>query len=217
MKRTLLLITAAVLLSACSDTLNDKAEDLIEKDMKTTLVKPDTYDAIETKTDSAFTPQDDPQLFTLFLDIARENVSINTIEQSIADLKENMKNAEQGMNLASTKNDESYRKKHAEFKKYYDECQKQINEIEPKMDVIMERIQEKLEKMNELTSAKRQFIGYKSVHRYSAENQDGKELTDSCYYLFDKNMQKVVLSLPLDKYNVILQSIEACRLSNSGN
>ena len=211
MKRTLLFIATSILLSACSETLNDKAEELIEKDMKQTLVNPSSYDGVETKTDSAFAPYDDPQIFSLFVDIARENVSINTIEQSIAELKTNMENAEKGMSLAKMKNDASYKKKYDEFKRYYEECKKQIESIEPQMEVITDRIKEKVDKMNELSSAPRQFIGYKSTHRYSAKNKEGKELADSCYYLFDKNMSKVVLSLPLTNYNVMLQAIETCR------
>lgn len=211
MKKLILFAVTALTISSCTETLNDKAETLIEKDMENTLVNPKTYDALETETDSAFAPYDDPELFTLVLDIARENIAISQIEQKVEELKANMANAEKGMNMTTIKKSEEYKANYERLKLYYDECKNQIDEIEPKKDDVAERIKDKLEVIKERLAAKREFIGYKSVHRYSAENQNGEELTDSCYYLFDKDMKEVILSLPLNQYNFMQQSFETMK------
>ena len=49
-----------VMLSSCGKSPQDKATAYVEKDMPKSLVKPDSYDPIETKVDSAFAPFDSP-------------------------------------------------------------------------------------------------------------------------------------------------------------
>ena len=197
MKKLLISASAIIIMSGCSNTINDKAEKVIEKDMAKTLVTPDTYNAIETEVDSAFAPLDDPKVFNMILDIAGENVSLNTFESKLAELKENMKNAEKGMNLMNNLKGDKYSEEYKKYKSYYDEYADLVKEIEPQKEVITKRIQEKLQNVTKVLSGKRDFIGFKAIHKYSAENNQGKELTDSCFYLLDKDMNNVLFSFPL--------------------
>lgn len=208
MKKLLIAASAIIVMSGCSNTINDKAEKVIEKDMAKTLVTPDTYNAIETEVDSAFAPLDDPKVFNMILDIAGENVSLNTFESKLAELKENMKNAEKGMNLINNLKGNKYSEEYNKYKSYYDEYADLVKEIEPQKEVITRRIQEKLQNVSKALGGKREFIGFKAIHKYSAENNQGKELTDSCFYLLDKDMNNVLFSFPLDKYRLLKQSME---------
>ena len=66
MKKVLYLILVLIVLAACSQSPEQKAEVLIKDSLKKSLYKPDTYKPVDTKVDSAFTPYDDPKVtFTI--------------------------------------------------------------------------------------------------------------------------------------------------------
>ncbi|WP_315578846.1 hypothetical protein [Hoylesella oralis] len=54
---------AMLLLVSCNFTNEDKARSLIKESMKKTLLIADSYEAVETKLDSAFTPYDSSEFF----------------------------------------------------------------------------------------------------------------------------------------------------------
>ncbi|MBO7115883.1 MAG: hypothetical protein J6V87_02410 [Prevotella sp.] len=55
MKKVLYLILVLIVLAACSQSPEQKAEVLIKDSLKKSLYKPDTYKPVDTKVDSAFT------------------------------------------------------------------------------------------------------------------------------------------------------------------
>ena len=61
MKKYLLFISV-IFLMACTPTREEIIENLIEEEMKQTLVNPEDYEVIETKVDSAFSPNEEPEL-----------------------------------------------------------------------------------------------------------------------------------------------------------
>ncbi len=211
MKKLLLSAITLIIFVSCAETLNDKAEALIKDDMKRTLVNPKSYKAIETKTDSAFAPQDDPLLYSLMLDIARENITISDAESTIAEFNDNMINAENGMKMALKEKRKNYKDDYNKFSKIYDTCKSGKENVELIRDSISNLIGNKLEQIKKRLNTTNQFIGYKSIHKYSAENVSDTELKDSCFYLFDKDMKKVVLSLPLQQYRSLTETLNVIR------
>lgn len=208
MRKTILLAITTLLFASCTETLNDKAEKLIEADMEKTLVKPDTYSAIETRTDSAYAPEDNPELFSIIMQIANENININRVQNTIDELQNNMKNAQTAMNLSKSLKKGDSKDQYNNYKKYYDECARQLELIKPELNKINERVQKYLDNAKNTLEKERSFSGFKSIHTYKAKNYSDKELTDSCYYLFDKDMTKVITSMPLTNYNIIKQMIK---------
>ena len=69
MRRILLGALLVTLFASCSKSLEDKANTLIEEDIKKTLYHPETYDPAETQVDSAFTPFDDPVFYEKTINI----------------------------------------------------------------------------------------------------------------------------------------------------
>ena len=61
MKKVIGFILCLMVLGACSRTQEEKANLLIKEDIQKVLVKPDTYEPIETKLDSAFAPYETPE------------------------------------------------------------------------------------------------------------------------------------------------------------
>ena len=208
MKKLFIAAAAVFMFASCSETIEDKAENIIESDMGKTLVKPDTYDALETKVDSAFAPMDDAAVINMMLRIAGENVSLSTIDSKISELKKNIENAHTNMMFLKKQKIDNSGEAYKKYKEYYDEYSKILKEIEAKKDIISERIEQEFKDVRNALNGDRKFIGYKVTHKYSAENNEGKQLEDSCMYLLDKEMKNVLFSFPLDKYRLIMQSIE---------
>ena len=63
MKKFIYLSFLTLVLVACSQSQEKKAEALIKESLKKSLYKPETYKPVETKVDSAFAPYDDPAFF----------------------------------------------------------------------------------------------------------------------------------------------------------
>ena len=60
MKKNLLFVILALACASCNHSPEEKANALIEVDLKKSLYYPETYNPAETVVDSAFTPFDDP-------------------------------------------------------------------------------------------------------------------------------------------------------------
>ena len=206
MKKILLAALMAAALASCTETMEDKAEVLIEKEMKNTLHNPDTYDALETKVDSAFAPDDNPEVFLLLAEIGSANISLSRCESNIAELKTNMQNAEANINLMSNLKGGNYVEGQKKYREYYEECARQIEKLSAAQDTITTHIGKKLMEVKKVLDARREFVGFKAVHRYSAENKEGKELTENYCYFFDKDMTKITFTIPMDKYDMLKQS-----------
>lgn len=64
MKKILLAVFAvAALMASCQKSNQEKADALVGEEMKKILYFPDSYEAVETVLDSAFSPLDDPALY----------------------------------------------------------------------------------------------------------------------------------------------------------
>ena len=183
--------------ASCSKTPEDKANVLIKEEMSKTLYNPDTYEAIETKIDSAFAPIDDPNFFALVADLGSENLLISQCQDEMNELQLLMNTAEKNKSKDAAK----YLK---DSKNYAGIMQKCIE----KQNSIYESINTKLAKIKEALNAKREFIGFKAMHRYTAKNKDGKQLTEEYCYYFDKDMTKVLLSIPVEKYNLLHETFD---------
>ena len=68
MKKVVFVILA-ILITACSQSPEQKANALIQEKVKNSLYHPETYEAVETIIDSAFAPKDDPAFYEKTLKI----------------------------------------------------------------------------------------------------------------------------------------------------
>ena len=74
MKKLLLLTLTVFSIISCSQSPENKANALIQKDVKNTLSHPESYEALETVVDSAFAPFDDPAFYKKTLMIVKKTV-----------------------------------------------------------------------------------------------------------------------------------------------
>lgn len=194
MKKIFYLAFIAVVMVACDQSLEQKAEALIKESLKKSLYKPETYKPVETKVDSAFAPYDDPTFFEELAELGRMN-------SEYADLEEKAKLAKYSMSIWSGPYMTAYdRGEYQEAKEEYDEANAKIEKLKTKGRKRYEKVAKKLQ-------GERKFIGYKAVHNYRADNNAGNTLIGNTIFFIDENFTEVKYSLEVEEYNQIQEAI----------
>ena len=185
MERILLGALLITLFVSCGKSPEEKANALIEDDIKKVLYHPETYDPAETKIDSAFTPFDDPVFYEKTVQLCKLGMSIDECDRK-------MKNAKSSMSIWSGPYQSAFgRNEYQEAKNEYDENERNKKSIEAKVKKLATELKTMLE--NE-----QQFIGFRARHRYRANNNAGQTIFGETKYLFDKSLSKIVASYDMD-------------------
>ena len=185
MERILLGALLITLFVSCGKSPEEKANALIEDDIKKVLYHPETYDPAETQIDSAFTPFDDPVFYEKTVQMCKLGMSIDECDRK-------MKNAKSSMSIWSGPYQSAFgRNEYQEAKNEYDENERNKKSIEAKVKKLATELKTMLE--NE-----QQFIGFRARHRYRANNNAGQTIFGETKYLFDKSLSKIVASYDMD-------------------
>ena len=185
MERILLGALLITLFVSCGKSPEEKANALIEDDIKKVLYHPETYDPAETQIDSAFTPFDDPVFYEKTVQLCKLGMSIDECDRK-------MKNAKSSMSIWSGPYQSAFgRNEYQEAKNEYDENERNKKSIEAKVQKLATELKTMLD--NE-----QQFIGFKARHRYRANNNAGQTIFGETKYLFDKSLSKIVASYDMD-------------------
>ena len=195
MKNYLYLALLAVVVVACGQSHEKKAEALIKKKKKKTLYKPETYKPVDTKVDSAFAPYDDP----VFLE---EIMEFGKLGEEHEFLERKAKSAKSSMSLWSGPYQTEYgRNNYRDAKEEFDDANSQLEKLKCKGIKLREKIVSKL-------NADRQFIGYKAVHNYRADNNAGNTLIGNTVFFIDKDFKEVLFRLDIEEYNGCQEAIK---------
>ena len=185
MERILLGALLITLFVSCGKSPEEKANALIEDDIKKVLYHPETYDPAETQVDSAFTPFDDPAFYEKTVQLCKLGMSIDECDRK-------MKNAKSSMSIWSGPYQSAYSKnEYQEAKDEYDENAQNKKNAEKKAKKLADELKTMLDK-------EQLFIGFKARHRFRANNNAGQIVFGEMKYLFDKDMNKIVASYDMD-------------------
>ena len=195
MKKVIGFILCLMVLGACSRTQEEKANFLIKEDIQKVLVKPDTYEPIETKLDSAFAPYETPEFMENTLKCVQLFMEIKEYKEKIKVAKSMMTIYEDNLGFPYFKN------AYNEYKAEYKEATNKRNEIE-------KRLKRSGRKLKELVNAKREFIGYKTMHHYRADNNAGNTVLGTGFYLFDKDINTILISFSEEEIELIQEASE---------
>lgn len=195
MKKVIGFILCLMVLGACSRTQEEKANLLIKEDIQKVLVKPDTYEPIETKLDSAFAPYETPEFMENTLKCVQLFMEIKEYKEKIKVAKSMMTIYEDNLGFPYFKNE------YNEYKAEYKEATNKRNEIE-------KRLKRSGRKLKELVNAKREFIGYKTMHHYRADNNAGNTVLGTGFYLFDKDINTILISFSEEEIELIQEVSE---------
>lgn len=194
MKKIFYLALVAVIMVACGQSQEQKAEALIKESLKKSLYKPETYKPVETKVDSAFAPYDDPAFFEELAELGKMN-------NEYAELEEKAKHAKSSMSIWSGPYQSAFgRNEYQEAKEEYEEANAKIEKLKTKG-------RKQYEKVAKMLQGERKFIGYKAVHNYRADNNAGNTLIGNSIFFIDENFTEVRYSLEVEEYNQIQEAI----------
>ncbi|MBP3777381.1 MAG: hypothetical protein J6I37_10390 [Prevotella sp.] len=194
MKKIFYLALIAVIMVACGQSQEQKAEALIKESLKKSLYKPETYKPVETKVDSAFAPYDDPAFFEELAELGKMN-------NEYAELEEKAKRAKSSMSIWSGPYQSAFgRNEYQEAKEEYEEANAKIEKLKTKG-------RKQYEKVAKMLQGERKFIGYKAVHNYRADNNAGNTLIGNSIFFIDKNFTEIRYSLEVEEYNQIQEVI----------
>lgn len=194
MKKFFYLAFSTLVLVACSQSQEQKAEVLIKESLKKSLYKPETYKPVETKVDSAFAPYDDPAFFEELAELGKMNFEYEELE-------EKAKLAKSSMAMWSGPYQTAYeRNEYQEAKEEYDEANAQIDKLKTKG-------KKRYEKVISMLQGERKFIGFKALHNYRADNNAGNTLIGNTIFFIDENFTEVQYSMEAEEYNQMQDAI----------
>lgn len=194
MKKISYLALLALVLVACSQSKEQRAEVLIKESLKKSLYKPDTYKPIETKVDSAFAPYDDP----VFFEALAELVEMNS---EYEELEEKTKFAKSSMSIWSGPYQTAYGRNE------YQEAKEEYDDANAKMEKLKTKGKKQYEKVTSMLQNERKFIGYKAVHNYRADNNAGNTLIGNTIFFIDENFTEVKYYMEIEEYNQVQNAI----------
>ncbi len=190
-------LSILLLLASCNFSNEDKVKALIKEEIKKTLFLPDSYEAVETKVDSAFTPYDSPEFIEEAAMLAQYAVDINEVQEDI-------KNAKSSMAIWSGNYMTTFsRNEYQEAKSKHRQSVAKEQAIKKKAQKITNQIRKKLKEAPA-------FIGYKAMHTYRAKNNAGQVLMGYALFIFDKEMKNVIAQYDMEsKEYVASQAIKS--------
>ena len=194
MKKTIYFAIVAVIMVACGQSQEQKAEALIKESLKKSLYKPETYKPVETKVDSAFAPYDDPAFFEELTELGKMN-------SEFVELEEKAKHAKSSMAIWSGPYQTSYGRNE------YQEAKEEYDEANAKMEKLKTKGRKQYEKVAKMLQESRKFIGFKAVHNYRADNNAGNTLIGNTIFFIDKDFEEVTYSMDLEEYNHVQEVI----------
>lgn len=195
MKKIILFSMAMIMFctQSCQKSPEAKAESLIENTLKKNLYHPESYEAVETQLDSAFTPLDDPRFYEKTLKLA-------IYDQEAVKLDKDLKEAKSSMAIFSDRYSEYSRNEYQEAKEKYEKKQAELETIKDKAEKLIDEIRAETQKSPS-------FIGFKAKHKYRANNNAGNTMFGMQLFLFDKEISSIITSYDMDaeEYQLVQQ------------
>lgn len=188
MKKNLMFIVVLCALISCTQSPQEKANALIEINLKKSLYHPESYNPAETIVDSAFTPFDDPYFYEKAVDLCKLGVEIEEYELKIKDEKSDMALYKDLLGIMYSNSD---KERYDQAKENYEKYLAAKNKAEQKIVQLVEELKKDLEKES-------QFIGFKAKHRYRAQTNGGQIVFGEVKFLFDKEITKIVSAYDMD-------------------
>ena len=195
MKKLFYYVLVAFVIMSCTLSPEQKAEKLIKDSLKKTLLKPDTYKPVETKVDSAFSPNDNPEFYEEFKVLSEMLMEYDNIE-------EEMKSAKSSMSIWSGAYQSAFGKNE------YQEAKDKYDKANEKLEKLKVKGREQYDKVATMLQEDKKFIGYKASHNYRADNNAGSTLIGNTVFIIDKNFEEVLYDIELDDYNDLQKAIK---------
>ncbi len=190
-----LIMSSIFVITSCSKSPEQKAQDIMEAEIKKNLYLPDTYELANIKVDSAFAPYDEPEYIESLKEVLRIGNEINEVEEEKAE-------AERTLSIFSDSYSSSYSQHEVK------EARKKIEEAEKKVDYLKKTAKKIGDKAANIVKRRGDFIGFKAVLSYRAKNNGGQVVMGSSFAIFDKDITQLRYICENDEHESYLQFLE---------
>jgi hypothetical protein len=190
MKKVLFLLVAIIALVGCKSK-EEKAAEMIKKELFKTLYDFDSYQPIETKVDSAF--------YSAYTDsmVLKHGYMLNQLIKEINKAVEEVKDAREIMDIWGIDTYSSYgRSKYYEARDKAKEALNKGNIYSKMMDLESDTI--RLLSRN----IKHDFCGWKATHKFRCKTKGGNPSIGNYIYFFDKNMKHIIFNEDIEDENL---------------
>ena len=186
MKKIVLFILIILILASCSVKTNEeKARELIEPQVKSSLIKPESYEFAQMQLDSCFSDsQQNPEVIAFALKVAK---LFNEYKGYASDAER----AESSMTIYAPSY--GYQSAHSaqQQKKYKAEMEKARRKAADTKDQIIQLYKDNKALFTAFQSGKHEFIGWMAVFGYRAETAGGmKTMGEGLFYL-NKDLSEI--------------------------
>lgn len=190
MKHSIILFAICFCLFGCKSR-EEKAAELIKKEMFKTLYDFDSYEPIETIIDSAFTSAS-----TDSITLAYAYLTQKTAEKTNENL-EKMQSAQQTMEIwsdsYSSYSESRFNSAKEEYELNLKEAQARIKSLDDLKNKIKERAKE----------IPHNFYGWQVKHKFRCKNKGGNFDLGNQLYIFDKDFKRIIYTEDLDDKELI--------------
>lgn len=179
MKKILFVTISLALMASCSVKTNEeKARELIEPQVKSSLIKPESYEFAQMQLDSCFSDsQQNPEVITFAMKVAK-------LFNEYKDYTSDAERAESSMTIYAPSY--GYQSAHdkQQQKKYKAEMEKARRKAADTKEQIIQLYRDNKKLFTAFQSGKHEFIGWMAVFGYRAETAGGmKTMGEGLFYL----------------------------------
>jgi len=190
MKKEIIAILSLALLASCSVKTNEeKARDLIESQVKASLIKPESYEFAQLQLDSCFSDDNErnPDTFILVMKVAR-------LFKEYKKYMYEAERAESSMTIYAPSY--GYQDAHdkQQQKKYKAEMEKAQRKAATVKEKILQLYKDYKPYYDNLQSAKHEFIGWSVAFSYRAETAGGLKTMGNGLYFLNKDLTEITHS-----------------------
>lgn len=190
MKRYLTLITLMLFgVIASAQSVHNRASELVVKELTKDLPKTSIYEGL-IRVDSAFSPWDEIEYFYQTIEIVKvadKSRGLMEEEQTLSDLVHRYERADQNERAMSK---QVYQAAITRLESIY----KEIRQLGVYADSLVRLLAEGAEKPSK-------FIGFKTLHRYKIIDKSGTEEHYTRYFLFDKELRRILINYDAETSN----------------
>lgn len=173
--------------SQTPQTKEERATSLVQQSLPEELFVRTSYENIEMKLDSAFSPFDSPEYFDKL-------VEINKLGFKAVAMYKVRDNLEKLISLYESKSSQA---RHIS-KQTYLKTRDRYRALTDSINLMVEQINILSESVAQSSEERAEFIGFKAIHTYKVVDRDGQILRRKQYLLYDKDISKIIASYNLN-------------------
>ena len=201
MKKCLFFTLCFLLLTSCSVKTNEeKAREIIEPEVKSSLIIPESYEFAQLQLDSCFSDsKQNPKKIEIALKMAK---MINDYKRFTYDAE----SAESSMAIYAPSYGYQSAFSKQQYKKYKAEMEKAKRKASNIKDLILKTFVEYKDMFGAYESGKHEFIGWRADLSYRAETAGGLKTMGQVLFFLDKDLTKVTHRFDDEEMNSVSYS-----------